>query len=70
MLQWINTDRRILMKVIKNDSYTGIHIIIKGPTGPVGRWLSPREFIAVPDSALTNTVKNLAKRRVLKITNA
>ena len=41
------------MKVIKNDSYTGMQI-----------------FIAVPDSALTTTVKNLAKRRVLKITNA
>jgi hypothetical protein len=66
----INKDRRILMKVIKNDSYTGMQIFINSPKGPIGKWLSPREFIAVPDSALTTTVKNLAKRRVLKITNA
>jgi hypothetical protein len=58
------------MKVIKNDSYIGRQIILSTPKGPKSRWLAPREFIAVPDSAITNTVKNLAKRRVLKITNA
>ena len=58
------------MKVIKNDSYIGRQIILSTPKGPKSRWLAPREVIAVPDSALTNTVKNLAKRRVLKITNA
>ena len=58
------------MKVIKNDSYTGRQIIISTPQGPHSKWLAPRESIAVPASALTNTVKNLAKRRVLKITNA
>lgn len=58
------------MKVIKNDSFTGREIIIITPKGPEGIWLSPREAIAVPDSALTNTVKNLAKQRLLKITNA
>jgi len=58
------------MKVIKNDSYIGRQIILSTPKGPKSRWLAPREVIAVPDSAITNTVKNLAKRRVLKITNA
>jgi len=58
------------MKVIKNDSYTGLEIIIKSPQGPIGRWLSPKECVAVPDSAITNTIRNLAKRRVLKIINA
>jgi len=58
------------MKVIKNDSYTGLEVIINSPKGPIGRWLAPKECVAVPDSALTNTVKNLAKRRVLKIINA
>ena len=58
------------MKIIKNDSYTGRQIIIKGPSGPVGKWLGPQEFLAVPESAITNTVKNLAKRRILKIINA
>ena len=58
------------MKVIKNDSYIGRQIIISAPKGPESRWLAPREFIAVPESAITNTIKNLAQRRVLKITNA
>ena len=55
------------MKVIKNDSYTGRQIIIKGPKGPIGKWLAPRESIVVPDAALSNTVKNLAQQRILKI---
>lgn len=58
------------MKTIKNDSYTGRQIILRSPTGPIGKWLSPRESIVVPDSALSNTVKNLAHKRILKITNA
>jgi len=58
------------MKVIKNDSYTGRQIIIKSPKGPIGKWLAPRESIVVPDAALSNTVKNLAQQRILKITNA
>jgi len=58
------------MKVIKNDSYTGREIILKTPQGPMGTWLAPKEYIAVPEGALTNTVKNLAKKRILKITNA
>ena len=58
------------MKVIKNDSYTGREIILKTPKGPQGRWITPQESVVVPDSALTNTVKNLAKQRILKITTA
>lgn len=58
------------MKVIKNDSYTGREIILSTPKGPKGLWITPKEQIVVPDSALTNTIKNLAKRRILKITNA
>ena len=58
------------MKVIKNDSYTGREIIVSTPKGPQGIWIVPKEQVIVPDSDLTNTVKNLAKRRILKITNA
>jgi len=58
------------MKVIKNDSYTGREIILSTPQGPKGIWITPREQVVVPDSAVTNTVRNLAKRRILKITNA
>jgi hypothetical protein len=58
------------MKVIKNDSYTGREIIIKSPQGPKSLWIKPNDQIAVPDSAISNTINNLAKRRILKITNA
>mgnify|MGYP003111418145 FL=1 len=58
------------MKVIKNDSYTGREITIKTPQGPKSMWIQPNEQIAVPDQAISNTVSNLAKRRILKITNA
>jgi hypothetical protein len=58
------------MKVIKNDSCTGREIIITTPKGPHGIWITPNERVVVPDHALTNTVRNLAKRRILKITNA
>tara|TARA_R100001143_G_scaffold19401_1_gene20855 strand:- start:22 stop:198 length:177 start_codon:yes stop_codon:yes gene_type:complete len=58
------------MKVIKNDSCTGREIILTTPKGPQGMWIKPREQVVVPNSAITNTVRNLAKRRILKITNA
>jgi hypothetical protein len=58
------------MKVIKNDSYTGREIIISTPKGPEGIWITPKERIVVPNGAITNTIRNLAKRRILKITNA
>tara|TARA_R100001244_G_scaffold96705_1_gene72461 strand:- start:468 stop:644 length:177 start_codon:yes stop_codon:yes gene_type:complete len=58
------------MKIIKNDSFTGREIIISTPKGPKGIWMSPREQVVVPDSAVTNTVRNLANQRILKITNA
>ena len=58
------------MKTIKNDSYTGREIHLKSPSGPISEWLAPRESIMVPDNALSNTVKNLAKQRILKFTNS
>ena len=58
------------MKVIKNDSYTGREITIKTPSGPNTLWIRPNEQVVVPDQAISNTIKNLAKRRILKITNA
>ena len=58
------------MKTIKNDSYTGREIHLKSPSGPISEWLAPRESIVVPNNALSNTVKNLAKQRILKITNS
>jgi len=58
------------MKVIKNDSFTGMEITIATPKGPKTMWLTPREQVVVPPTAITNTVRNLASKRILKITNA
>ena len=58
------------MKVIKNDSCTGREITMKSPKGPNTIWIKPNEQVVVPDQAISNTIKNLAKRRILKITNA
>ena len=57
------------MKVIKNDSYTGRELTIKGPRGPETIWIKPNEQVVVPEVAISNTIKNLATRRILKITN-
>ena len=57
------------MKVIKNTSYTGREVTIKGPQGPQTIWIKPNEQIVVPDVSISNTVRNLATRRILKITN-
>ena len=57
------------MKVIKNDSYTGRELTIKGPKSPETLWIKPNEQIVVPNVAISNTIKNLATRRILKITN-
>tara|TARA_R110001592_G_C12576207_1_gene692945 strand:- start:180 stop:356 length:177 start_codon:yes stop_codon:yes gene_type:complete len=58
------------MKVIKNDSCTGREITIKTPKGPSTLWIKPNEQVMVPPQAISNTINNLAKRRILKITNA
>ena len=58
------------MKLIKNDSYTGRSIYLKTPSGPQSIWLTPKESVCVPESFISNTIRNLAKRRILKIRNA
>jgi len=58
------------MKKIKNEAVTGKMIILKTPQGPKGVWLSPKEEVVVPESYLSTTIKNLQKRKILRILNA
>ena len=58
------------MKRIKNQSVTGRHVYLSTPDGPKAIWLAPRAEVVVPESFLTTTAKNLAQRRILKISNA
>lgn len=58
------------MKRIKNESVTGKQIVLKTPRGPKTVWLAPKEDVVVPETYITTTIKNLAKRRVLRVVNA
>ena len=58
------------MKKIKNEAVTGKMIHLKTPDGPKGVWLSPKSEVVVPDPYLTTTIRNLAKRKILKVSNA
>ncbi|MHA2079414.1 MAG: hypothetical protein ACXABN_17600 [Candidatus Thorarchaeota archaeon] len=58
------------MKTIRNVAYTGKEIYLVTPEGPKAVWLSPGKSITVPESFISNTAKNLAKRRILTIRNA
>lgn len=58
------------MKKIKNEAVTGKMVILKTPKGPKGVWLSPKEEVVVPDAYLSTTIKNLQKRKILRIVNA
>jgi hypothetical protein len=58
------------MKRIRNTSYTGRYVHLKANEGPKSIWLTPGESIVVPDSFVSKTAKNMAKRRIFKIQNA
>jgi hypothetical protein len=58
------------MKHIKNDSLQGFILYLSSPKGSNSYWLKPGQSIVVPDSALSEQVKTLHKRRLLKISAA
>lgn len=57
------------MKLIKNYSLQGIFIILKTPEGTVQKWLQPKQAIRVPESQISQQLKNLHKRRIVSISN-
>ena len=58
------------MKRIQNDSLQSFTIYLVTESGVKEKWMQPKESIVVPESYLTDQVKNLHKRRLFKITNA
>ena len=58
------------MKCIKNDSLQGFEIYLRTEGGAKAVWLKPREVITVPEHYITEQVKTLHKRRLLKVYNA
>ena len=59
------------MKIIKNDSMQSLSVYLAGPKGNSKEyWLKAGSSLQVPSSAVTEQVKNLSSKRLLKITNA
>lgn len=57
------------MKKIKNDSLQGLEIYLRTEVGVQSHWITPKQTIAVPDFYITDQVRNLQRRRMVKITN-
>jgi len=58
------------MKRLKNDSLQTFSIYLLTESGEKEYWLKPKESLVIPESYLTDQVRNLLKRRLFKLTNA
>lgn len=56
-------------KLIKNYSVQGLFIILKTPEGVIHKWLQPKESVRVPESQVSQQIKNLHKRRIVSLSN-
>ncbi len=56
-------------KSIKNYSLQGIAIILKKGNNFENVWLTPKQSIRVPESQITQQIKNLHRRRLINIGN-
>lgn len=57
------------MKVLKNYSLQGRSVILNENGVFRVVWLAPKESISVPESQITQQIKNLHKRRLIVIGN-
>lgn len=55
------------IKTIKNVSLQNLELYFKAPKGPKVQYLAPNNIIKVLESTITDQVKTLAERRLLKI---
>ena len=65
----IATQPQEATKSIKNYSLQGINIILKKGNDFENIWLSPKQYIRVSESQITQQIKNLHKRRLVIIGN-
>lgn len=52
---------------IKNTSLQNLEIYLKSPSGPKVQYLQPSQVVQIKESQLTDQVRTLAARRMLKI---
>lgn len=57
------------MKLIINDSLQSFELYLKGENGPFIKWIKPKESVVVQEYSLTKQVKNLQRRRQIRIKN-
>lgn len=55
------------MKKIKNDSSQGLEIYLNTELGPKTHWLTPRQVISVPESYISSQLRNLHRRKQIRI---
>jgi hypothetical protein len=56
-------------KLIKNYSLQGIYVILETSEGSNHVWLEPKKAIRVPESQISQQIKNLHRRRLVIISN-
>lgn len=56
-------------KLIKNYSLQGLYVILETSEGADHVWLEPKKAIRVPESQISQQIKNLHKRRLVIISN-
>jgi len=50
-----------------NLSLQGFNIFLKTPTGPSSFWLIPKETVMIQESNVSDQIKRMVKRRLLKL---
>jgi hypothetical protein len=58
------------MKIIKNETNQGFEIYLKTNEGQTAVWLKPKEKLVVEDTAITEQLVVLGKRKLIRIINA
>lgn len=59
------------MKVIKNETTQGFEIFLNSNKGVITSiWLKPKQKIVIEESAITDQILVLNKRKILRISNA
>ena len=58
------------MKLVKNTILQAFVIYFRTEKGAEEKWLKPGEGVVVPEHYLTEQVLTLARKRILKVTNA
>ena len=59
----------VVTKSIKNYSLQGLSLILREGNSFITVWLSPKQSITVTEGQITQQIKNLHRRRLIKIGN-